>query len=104
MKLPKTVIISGKTWKIKENKNLSGGNFRGSQFTIEVGTKYKQDVIDIFLHEVIEAILCEHNCRLNRYTLEQTKGTENFLFVFDHEQFRQLISNIAFAIKDIVKE
>ena len=101
MKLPKKVIIGGQEWLIKQNKSKGGGHFSGSKKTITIGTKYKGDAIITFLHEVIETILSERN---HRYTIYGgLDGLENFLFSFNHEEFRNIIMDIALALKDVLK-
>ena len=101
MKLPKTVIIGGQVWKIKTNKKLGGGRFWGKKNLIEIGTECPANIPSIFLHEVIEAILVERDCRYDQYG--GMDGMENFLFSFYHKDFIQIIKDIDLALKDIIK-
>ncbi len=61
MKLPKTVNIYGKTWKVIRDPKSNGGCFGNNE--IEVGIREKSRVLNIFLHETIEAILTENFLR-----------------------------------------
>ena len=99
--LPKKVIIGGQEWRIKANKKYGGAKFWGGRKLIEIGTKYKGDIANNFLHEIIEAILSERNHRYEIYG--GMDGNENFLFNFTHEQFRNIIFDIGLALKDVLK-
>ena len=100
MKLPKKVIIAGKEWIVKTNKNVSGGKFSTGSFSIEVGTKYPKDILDIFFHEVVEALLTERNLR---YTIQRSQPENgDYLFNFNHEQFSQIIPDLIIALKDVI--
>uniref|UniRef100_A0A6M3JI48 Peptidase n=1 Tax=viral metagenome TaxID=1070528 RepID=A0A6M3JI48_9ZZZZ len=99
MKLPKIIIVGGQEWTIKENKKMHGGRFYGNKRLLEIGTKDPKDVPSILLHEVIESILSERDCRYDQYG--GMDGNENFLFNFDHKQFIQVVKDIALALKDI---
>lgn len=101
MRLPKKVIIAAREWDITENKKDGGGKFFGSEYKIEIGTKYKKDIPGVFLHEVAEAILAEKCLRFNNGHSPATNG--DYLFVMNHEQFEQFIFDLAYALKDYLK-
>ena len=99
MKYPKSVIIGGRDWTVKYKPKESGGSYDAGKSEIVVGTKHKKDILDIFLHETIEAILGE---RCHKYNIYNT-GNEKLLFSFDHAEFNNLIPDIKVALKDIIK-
>lgn len=101
--IPKSVIIVGKTWKVVVNKKRRGGWFNTDKSLIEVGTKDvgKEEVMQIFFHECCEAILANRN---NRYKLPYTGNDNgNYVFVFDHNKFEQIIIDFYLAIRDCLK-
>lgn len=99
MRLPKSIIICGKRFKILTDKKQDGGSFRESTRTILVGTKFKEYIIEILTHEVIEAIFAISGMR---YKAEYN-GFENgdLLFSFNHKEFENAIRNIVFAFQNI---
>jgi len=101
MKIPKKVIIGGQEWKVKSNNKYSGGRFWSDKLLLEVGTGNPSNVVPIFLHEVIEAILSCRDCRYEQYG--GMDGNENFLFNFDHKEFIQIVNDIALALKDFLR-
>jgi len=103
MKLPKTVIIAGRTWKIVTDKKQRGAWYSGDKQKIVIGLKdatQEQTRINL-LHEVIEAVFSE---RLLRYKLPYT-GDDNghYLFVMNHYQFENAITDIGLALKEVLK-
>jgi hypothetical protein len=101
IKLPKTVIIGGQTWKIQKNKKYSGGKFWGAKNLIEIGTECPHNITRAFLHEVLEAILMERDCRYDQYG--GMDGNENYLFSFYHKDFIQIINDLELALRDVLK-
>lgn len=58
-KLPKKVVICGRSYKIKYNM-LNGAHFRTSTRSIVVGCCYsKEETADSLFHEISEIIHCE---------------------------------------------
>ena len=104
MKLPKTILICGRTYRVKEDKKLLGGKFFCGEQTIFIGTKdkpHQDELLNIILHEIIEVILTERNLR---YRLPYTE-TENghYLFNFNHYDFENWITDLACALKPFIK-
>ena len=99
MILPKKVLIGGKEWIIHTNKNSGGGEFSGSNYKITIGTKYKKEIPNIFLHEILEAIITE---RCFRYKTYNEPTNEKLLFSFDHAQFVNIVMDLALALKDVL--
>jgi hypothetical protein len=96
MKLPKSVNICGKEIPLKEKRKEGGGSFDFRKPIITIGTKYEIDIPETFLHEILEAILVE---RMFRYQLRGVGDNGDYLFVFNHEQFNIICSDLANALK-----
>lgn len=93
-------MICGREFKVIVNKKKSGGSFTFSTCEIVVGGLYKQDMANIFLHEVIEAVLAE---RCMRYKLYNDSDNQDYLFSFRHQEFENAIIDIQVALKDCLK-
>ena len=100
MRLPKTIIIAGKDWTVKTDKKFNGGWFNGGKAIMCIGTRFKKDIANIFLHEVIEAILTE---RAHRYKIYDDEINQNFLFNLNHSEFDNVIFDITLALKSFLK-
>lgn len=102
MKLPKKIVICGCDWTVKTRPDAGGGYFNTGPAEIIVGTKFKQEIPEVFLHEVTEAILTE---RCLRYRMVRGQDQENgdLMFVMNHQQFQDFIKDLAFALKDYLK-
>lgn len=100
MKIPKKIIICGKEFKIILDKKKSGGSFTFSDCTIIIGGLYPEDIPNIFLHEVIEAIFAERGMR---YKLYNDSQNQDYRFVFNHQEFENAIFDVAYALKDYLK-
>jgi hypothetical protein len=99
MKIPKTINLCGQTYKIRMDPNSTGGTFSEGKKIIEIGTAWPADVPENLLHEVIEGILAIRNAR---YTVERVNPDNgDYIFVFKHDQYEQLIKDIAAALKGI---
>jgi len=100
MKLPKIVLIAGREWTIKLDPKDGGGSFDGTKNIITIGTKYEQDILPTFLHEIIEAMLAEGNYR---YSIYANEPMQNFRFVFDHEDFDRIINELSGILKGVIR-
>ncbi len=100
MRLPRKVIIDGKEWTVKKDPKTNGGY--GNPYEIIVGTKEKQKILENFLHEVLELVLFYSHHRYRNHHTDWEKG--DLIFTFNHYQFEKVCSDLALAIKDIVKE
>ena len=104
MKLPKTITICGRVYKIKEDKNLLGGKFFCGEQVIVIGTKdnpHQDELLNIILHEIIEAILTERNLRYKLQYVEVENG--HYLFNFNHQDFENWIADLTCALKPFIK-
>ena len=101
MKIPKTVFIAGKEWKIVIDKKEAGASFCTSETTMTIGTLWGEgQTRENFLHEILEAILCE---RMLRYKLRDGLDNGDLMFVMKHEDMSQVVQDLALALKDVIK-
>jgi len=104
MKIPKTVIIVGKTWRVKIDKKSRGGWFDTDKSVIELGTKDmgKEEIMQMYFHECWEAILANRNMRYKLPYLGADNG--NYMFVFDHSKMEHAVVDFYLAIRESLKE
>ena len=102
MKLPKTVVICGREFKVIVNKKDRGGWFDTDKQQLCIGTQDASSdrIKEVFLHETIEAIF---GARMVRYKLPYSgEDNGNYLFSFNHLEFENCIIDIAYALKDVI--
>jgi len=98
MRLPQNVIIAGRTWKVVHDKDISGGRFDSKPGIIKIGSlQSKDEETQVFIHEVLEAILAMKNHRYENYQ------DENYMFVFNHRDFLNICRDLTLALKGILK-
>ncbi len=102
MRLPRKVIIDGKEWTVKKDPKSNGGSGFNKNKTIIVGTEWEADTLENFLHEVLEIILTQSY--MGYYNIHTRYENGDKIFVMNHTQFEKVCSDLALAIKDIVKE
>ncbi len=99
MKIPRSILICGKTYKVKSDRNTWGGSSATGKQQIIVGMKSNQTAerkFDNIVHEVLEAITME---REFRYT-----GTDNEIrFVMTHKEFDCFASDVSSALLPMIK-
>ena len=97
MKIPQTIILCGKTYKVKKDPKSYDG--KGSTATCEmtVGTKNKnpERQFEIFLHEVMEIIAVEHDVRYGY------DGGNGLIFVMSHKEFDNYTVDVAAALSQV---
>jgi hypothetical protein len=93
MKIPKTIRIFGHTFKVKLTKE-DGGDFSWKTKIISVGGKFEEQE-SIFLHEVMEAILCELH-----YRFYGQESNMPYQFIFDHEGLCKFHKALYQVLKD----
>lgn len=99
MKLPKTVQISGKTYAVRKDNKIWGGNGGTGRQEIVVGTRKDQSTqrkFENFMHEVTELVAAEHSLRYE-------SADEEIKFVMSHKQFDRFASDVATAIFPMMK-
>ncbi len=100
MKINNQLLIAGVTYEIRKDPKDFGGHFDAGKQIIWIGTKGKKDYqLQVFCHEVIEAILAEKNYR---YQLNDFKDNEHYRFLFTHDEFDNICKDIALALKDVI--
>jgi hypothetical protein len=91
--LPKSVAIAGRTWPVIMDKSVDGGKWKSDPGEIRIGPhKSDEERVIWFLHEVLEAILTLRNHRYESYP------DENYLFVFDHREFINIVRDFYLAV------
>lgn len=99
MRLPKTVQICGKTYTVIKNKKK--WNSRGQTGTrkIEIGTKWNSDEreFDDFLHETAELVCCERH-------IHYMANNDDVKIVMNHKEFTDFVTDVATAIRPVIKE
>ena len=99
MKFPKTVQISGKTYKVVTNPKVWGGICKTGKQLIGIGTKRNQSAqrkFGNFLHEVLEANALERSLRYEA-------SDEELVFVMTHKQFDDYARDVATSLWPIVR-
>lgn len=99
MKIPNKIFICGSEWRIIQTKKKIGGFFRSRDKIIKVNASSKY-INEILLHEILEAIMANRGMRYDKYGLELQ---QDFKFVFNHDEFEQMMRDVAMALKDMLK-
>lgn len=100
MKLPKSIIICGKTYKVTQNNKVNGACFSCNSQRIEVGTRDTDEkTFESFIHEIIEIVLCEHDLRYQKNRSEIENG--DYLFAFNHDQYENAVRDVANALREL---
>ena len=98
IKIPKTVMIDGRSWKVKLNPKDSGGWFSAGKSTISVGTfSGMEHAWNIFLHECAEAVATMLWFRYQK--AKDVQGNGDYMFVMNHDQFEIFINQFSVAIR-----
>ncbi len=100
LRLPKTVNISGKIYKVVKNKKRWGGVGKKGKQEIGVGTAGSQSVarkFENFMHEVTELVACERHFRYEA-------SDEEIMFVMNHKQFDAFSNDISIAIWPMIRK
>ena len=95
MRLPKTIQINGRPWKVVRNPNISGGACHTHPGVIEIGKSANPDQeFEILLHEILEGILLSGGRRYENNADEQ-------VFCFDHHELIAIVKELAAAIRPL---
>jgi len=97
--IPKSVLICGVPYAVNVDPDVSGGYFTNDdKITVEkTGTQFDQR--EIFLHEVLEAILVVRGVRYCRYSTNENSG---YRFVMNHDDFEMVVRDLAAALGDFI--
>ena len=96
IKLPKKIQVGSYAWTIKRDKS-GGGYFDCDEQVIGVGTQVSPErQWEMFLHELVEAILADN---FMRYALpHDPKENGDYLFSYDHVQHENAVRMLAGAL------
>ncbi len=97
----KKIRIGAVTFKIKWNKQYTGGSFNYPLHTIEVGCRnglQDTQIFGILCHEIFEVCAVEMNVRLQRPDCES-----DYIFVFDHRQYETLMEMYVGIISEFLE-
>ncbi|KKK61134.1 hypothetical protein LCGC14_3017380 [marine sediment metagenome] len=99
MKLPKTVNICGKIYKVRKDPKSYDGGGTTARCEMTVGTKNKnpERQFEIFLHEVMEIAAVEKDYRYHG------GNDADLLFVMSHKEFDNYTVDVASAIRPMIK-
>lgn len=98
MKLPKFVNICGHKVPVLTDPDRGDGEYDMTSKIITIGTASPASVPEIFLHEVLEAILHERGHRFSLYT----EGNDQLRFVLTHLEFENVCKDILAAFPKII--
>lgn len=90
MKIPKKLNIAGLDWAMK-CKDILGGSFTTDTMEIVIGTKNKEMVSMVFLHEILEVLMTTRRLRY--------ECGEEFMFVMNHQQFEDMCRDLSYTLK-----
>lgn len=98
MRMPKKVIISGKTYSVEKNDKTYNSDGFTHQQRIIVGTKgqHPERIFENYLHEVTELAACEQHVRFSA-------ADDDVVIVMNHKQFDRLVADVASSIYPMVK-
>lgn len=99
MRLPKTVNICGKIYKVLRDRTKWGGSCT-TQGKIEVTshrTASNHRQVCTYIHEVMEAICLERNLRF-------VASDDDIVFVMTHKQFEDFTKDVTTALLPMLKE
>ncbi len=99
MRFPKKVTICGKTYTVRQDKAIWGGNGGTGRQEIVVGTHKDQTAerkFENFIHEVAELTAAEQHVRYEA-------ADDEIMFVMNHKQFDKFANGIAAVLCPMVK-
>lgn len=100
MKIPKTIDILHKQYKIVPDKKINGGSFNSWKHEIRYNPQdTKDDILEVLIHEVLENLLSVRHHRWQMYN--ESDINNEMLFSFNHNEFEQLIIDICGIVKQL---
>lgn len=99
MKLPKAIIICGKTYKVSKNPKMFGGSADTLTQTMVIGTQSKKTErrFEGLVHEIMESIACEKEYRYGKGV------SENSIFVMNHKEFDSFAMDVAATLRPLMR-
>lgn len=99
MKIPKEIIICGNKWKVVRD-GYNGGHFNCGKQTISIGKNLTEEIsLEAFLHEVVEAIMCERSYRYDSERQQTANG--DLIFLMSHKEMEHFVKDLKLALKGI---
>jgi hypothetical protein len=99
--IPEKIPIAGKWCKVKVDKKTADSSFDNQKHEIIIGTKVKEDKLENFLHESLEAVIAEN---LHRYDIYGGETNEKLLFSFNHADFVLIVQDFTLVIDTLLKK
>jgi hypothetical protein len=97
MRLPKSIQINGRPWRVIRNKRIYGGACHTHPGTIEIGNVANNDQeFEVLIHEILEGILLSGGRRYENNADEQ-------MFCFDHHEFIAITKELSAAIRPLFR-
>lgn len=85
-------------FKVKYDKTINSGSFSYADKALIIGTKESVwRILEIFIHEVKEAIQCEQSTRYTSYDCDT-----RYVFMYDHAYHTDLVARLTQAIKEFI--
>lgn len=97
--MPTKILIAGVEYTITYKPNMSGGTTDLVKKFIHIGTRGKKDILNIFIHELGEAILYERGLRYDRYSGNDTN--DGVRFILTHHEYENLIGDIITIVSQL---
>lgn len=96
----KSIKINSDKFKIKWNKNHSGGSFSYRDHVIEIGTREVEadHIFMIIYHELQEIVALEMNVRFRRPDVDS-----DYIFVYDHRQHETMMNMFASLVSQFIE-
>jgi len=98
LKLPKQLLVCGKTCDVTYSTEQGGGVTDLSTGAITIGAGIQSEILEVLLHEVSEFILYSQGHRFTRYE----EGNDGIRFVMSHHDFENYIREFTFVIDQIM--
>ncbi len=100
------INVFGRKYRVFKKPKTGGGWFFSTKQEIYIGTEQSPEGIrEVLLHEIIEAVLFEGNCRYSRYMSNHKDGVDNdgHRFIMDHDDYENIGRGIKTALEPVLK-
>lgn len=103
MRLPKTVRINNRPWKVAVDRKVSTQSFSYRKAEIRIGTFRNSDreVLTGLMHEVTEISAVERGVRAEKCMLQHEAN--DYIFVGSHKQFSDVVCDVSSIVGDMMK-
>jgi hypothetical protein len=99
--LPKKIQIADKTILVKVDRSRMGSDFNPGNNTITLGVKgvAREERLNSFLHEVIEAIFEIRKMCYQRPYLESEPDSSDYLYIMSHDDLNTFVSDLVLVLE-----